>query len=218
MSKLFGPSFGTGEVSRAQHRSADYIPKLGEPIKCVKEVLPTLDTKKVEIPVEIATGSVSQDDFCKTLFGSKFGTGSVSTANIRDASYVPKAVALPVAAPKPAAKQEPVKSQAPSEPVRVPVEADAFLRGLFGPNYGTGITDSEPRRSSFKRSSSVRKSVTFTDTPLISTQPTEPEPEVITAVEIEDEPAEEEFFAKTGNTAYPRESDFAAAPEPKPVV
>ena len=59
LSKLFGPSFGTGEVSRAQHRSADYIPKLGEPIKCVKEILPTLDTKKVEIPVEIATGSVS---------------------------------------------------------------------------------------------------------------------------------------------------------------
>ena len=93
-----------------------------------------------------------------------------------------------------------------------------FESDLFGPNYGTGITDSEPQYSCFKRSSSVRKSVTFTDTPLISTQPTEPEPEMITAVEIEDEPAEEEFFAKTGNTAYPRESDFAAAPEPKPVV
>ena len=89
------------------------------------------------------------------------------------------------------------------------------MRGLFGPNYGTGITDSEPRRSSFKRSSSVRKSVTFTDTPLISTQPTEPEPEVITAVEIEDEPAEEEFFAKTGNTAYPRESDDPIVDDPE---
>ena len=86
---------------------------------------------------------------------------------------IPKAFAVPVAASNPAAQvqTEPVKTQ--SEPVRVPVEADAFLRGLFGPNYGTGITDSEPRRSSFKRSSSVRKSVTFTDTPLISTQPTE---------------------------------------------
>ena len=109
----------------------------------------------------------------KPKIASESAYRALSDANIRDASYVPKAVAVPVTAPKPAAKQEPVKSQAPLEPVRVPVEADAFLRGLFGPNYGTGITDSEPRRSSFKRSSSVLKSVTFTDTPLISTQPTE---------------------------------------------